>query len=281
MTPLQHLRVKQIKLAARALNAAETLPGGGLLLRRLAKWPLTAPVLNGILGYHRLFDNLAEAVAAAAPYADKGHNNPGATSLHMSLSLAPRPSDYAALFHIQRLLPGCSRVFDLGGNMGNLFYCYDRYLHFPQSLTWQVYELPDVISLGQKFALERNEKRLHFTQNWMDASGAGLLLASGSLHYFEGIDQMVAKLKDKPLHVLINRSPLIEGPTKATVQDGGHWRVGCILYNRAQLIAAFEAIGYELIDQWKAAELSLILPGQPEFSAAPYSGLYFRLKPQA
>jgi hypothetical protein len=52
------------------------------------------------------------------------------------------------------------------------------------------------------------------------------------------------------------------------------------VYNRGQVIAAFEAIGYELIDSWQAAERSLIIVGKPEFSATPYSGLYFRLKPQ-
>jgi hypothetical protein len=45
------------------------------------------------------------------------------------------------------------------------------------------------------------------------------------------------------------------------------------------LIAAFERIGYELIDSWEAAELSVKIVGKPEFSAPSYSGLYFRLKP--
>jgi hypothetical protein len=46
------------------------------------------------------------------------------------------------------------------------------------------------------------------------------------------------------------------------------------------LIAAFETIGYELIDSWEAAELAFKIVGKPEFSAPSYSGLYFRLKPQ-
>jgi hypothetical protein len=78
-----------------------------------------------------------------------------------------------------------------------------------------------------------------------------------------------------------NRTPLIDGPTKATVQDGGICRVACVLYNRTEFVTAFEAIGYEVVDSWKAWELSLKIVGKPESSAVPYSGFFFRLKGQA
>ena len=109
-----------------------------------------------------------------------------------------------------------------------------------------------------------------------------LLLVSGALHFFDPpVYHMVAELPEKPAHVLINRSPLIDGPTKATVQDNDNLRTARVLHNRVELIAAFETIGYELIDSWQAAELSVRIVGMPEFSAASYSGLYFRLKPEA
>jgi putative methyltransferase (TIGR04325 family) len=108
-----------------------------------------------------------------------------------------------------------------------------------------------------------------------------LLLVSGSLHFFDPpVSHMIAELPEKPAHVLINRTPLINGPTKATVQDKCNVRTARILYNRGELIAAFEMIGYELIDSWQAAELSGGIIGRPEFSADSYSGLYFRLKPE-
>ena len=91
---------------------------------------------------------------------------------------------------------------------------------------------------------------------------------------------MVARLPEKPSYILINRTPLIDGPTKATVQDGATHRVGCVLYNRTELVRAFEAIGYEVVDSWKAWELSLKLVGKPESSALPYSGFFLRLKEQ-
>lgn len=282
MTPLQRLRVKQIRFTTHLLSGVEALFGGSRLMQHLAQWPLSAPLLNIVLGYRRTFDSLPEAVAAAQPYGEGGHKHPLYATTHMSLAATPRPSDYAAMFHIQNLITGCTRVFDLGGSVGNLFYCYDRYLQFPQDLVWYIFELPEAIELGQRIARERGERRIQFTQNWEDASGTDLLFASGSLHYFDSpVYRMVANLPDKPAHILINRSPLINGPTTATVQEGDNrWRVGCILYNRAQLIAGFESTGYRLIDSWQAAELSLRIVGKPEFSAAPFSGLYFQLKPQ-
>jgi putative methyltransferase (TIGR04325 family) len=275
------LRVKQIRFTVRRLCAAEWLPVGNRLIRRVATWPVTAPILNAMLGYHRVFNSLPEAVAAARPYAEGGFEHPDYAKLHMSLAAVPRPSDYAALFHMRGLKLDRAKIFDFGGSIGNLFYLYDRYLGLPSDCTWLVFDLPLWVEAGQSIATNRGENRLRFTRKWEDAAGAELLIASGSLHSFDTpLSQMVAGLPEKPSHILINRTPLIDGPTKATVQDGGMVRVACVLYNRTELIAGFEAIGYELIDSWHVPELSLRIVGKPEFSAASYSGLYFRLKPQ-
>lgn len=248
-------------------------------MRRVANWPITAPVLNAMLGYRRVFDSLPEAVAAARPYAEGSHENLENARLHMSLSEDPRPSDYAALFHMRSLIYDRARIFDLGGNTGNLFYLYDRYLNLPPDCNWLVYDLPAIMELGQTMAATRGENRLRFTRKWEDAAGADLLIASGSLHYFDTpLSKMVAGLTEKPSHILINRTPLIDGPAKATVQDGGAYRAACVLYNKTEFVKAFEALGYEAVDSWKAWELSLKLVGKPEYSSVPYSGFFFRLK---
>jgi putative methyltransferase (TIGR04325 family) len=78
---------------------------------------------------------------------------------------------------------------------------------------------------GRTNAEEHDEEQLEFTRNWEDASGADLLLVSGALHFFDpSVYHMVADLPEKPIHVLINRSPLIAGPTKAAVQDNNNPR---------------------------------------------------------
>lgn len=279
LSTIRHLRVKQVRFTARLLRAVESLPGCNRLMRFVATWPITAPVLNAMLGYLRDFNRLPEAIAAARPYAEGGPEHPDAAKEHMSLAEVPRPSDYAALFHMRgRILDG-AKIFDLGGSTGNLFYLYDRYLDLPLDCTWLVFDLPVWVESGQKLATNRGENRLRFTRKWEDAAGAELLIASGSLHFFDSpLSQMVAALPKKPSYILINRTPLIDGPTKTTVQDGGNRRVACFLYNRSEFVTAFEAIGYEAVDSWQAWELSLKLVGKPESSALPYSGYFFRLK---
>jgi putative methyltransferase (TIGR04325 family) len=250
-------------------------------MRRVANWPITASILNAMLGYHRDFNSFSEAVAAARPYTDGGFEHPEYAKRHMLLAGAPAPSDYPALFHMRGLILDGAKIFDLGGSIGNLFYLYDRYLNLPRDCLWLVFELPALVELGQNLATKRGENRLEFSRKWEDAAGAELLIVSGSLHYFDTpLSQMVSELPEKPSHILINRTPLIDGPTKATVQDGGIHRVACVLYNRTELVRAFEAIRYEVVDSWKAWELSLKLVGKPESSALPYSGFFFRLKGQ-
>jgi hypothetical protein len=53
-----------------------------------------------------------------------------------------------------------------------------------------------------------------------------------------------------------------------------------VLYNRAEFVTAFEAIGNEVVDSWKVWGPSQKVVGKPEFSALPYSGFFFRLKEQ-
>jgi putative methyltransferase (TIGR04325 family) len=132
-------------------------------------------------------------------------------------------------------------------------------LNFPPHSVWQVYDLPKWTEEGRRLAEEHGEKQLQFTRNWQDASGVDLLLVSGSLHFFDPpVSHMIAELPEKPAHVLINRTPLINGPTKATVQDKCNVRTARILYNRGELIAAFEMIGYELIDTLEGLNSRLI-----------------------
>jgi hypothetical protein len=115
--PLQHLRVKQIRFTARILGCVEGFSGGDRLIRTMAHARLTAPILNAMLGYQRVFDDLPQAVAAANPYSCGGNE---ATTLHLRLSESPRPSDYAVFYHIQGPISSWSKIFDLGGNVGNL-----------------------------------------------------------------------------------------------------------------------------------------------------------------
>jgi putative methyltransferase (TIGR04325 family) len=232
---------------------------------------------KALLGYRRPFASLVEANAAVAPYDNGGHQSPLNRATHLRVNRTARPSDYAAMFHIDRLLPGIRRVFDLGGNVGNLFYCYRQFLEFPADLTWHVNDLPENMAAGELLAKNRGVPQLHFVHDWQQAGAADLLLVSGSLHYLEKpLPLMVSELPCKPRYVLINRTPLTEGPDFATIQDDSSIRVAAMIYNRRELIEGFEALDYVLVDEWQCHELSLFTPGYPEHTVPYYSGMLFR-----
>ncbi len=273
-------RERQIAAAAKLVKGVSRFGLGRSLVRSAQRLPVAAPLYRALLGYRRPFATLEEARAAVASFPAQGHEGLTNVRHHLELAAQARPSDYAALFHIRPLLPRLTSVFDLGGNAGNLFYCYSRYLDLPSSLRWTVQDLPANMAAGEQIARERGATALHFTGNWQDASGVGLLLVSGSLHYLEQpLPEMVAQLTAPPAYILINRTPLVEGSPTAAVQAASGFRLACRLYNRTALLNDLFALGYELIDEWKAAELSMEIPGYPEFSVPAYSGAFLRLKP--
>jgi putative methyltransferase (TIGR04325 family) len=275
----RRVRVRQIRLCTSALNALGGRPLLFKLIKALRERPFGCGFLNLLTGYNRAYATLAEANAAIGSADELGHEHPKYAQLNLSMSESARLSDYPALFHMQPLLPSLRAVFDFGGNVGNLFYCYSRYLALPEELIWTVYDLPSNLEMGAKIAGERQEKRLRFTGRLEEADGADLLIACGSMHYFEEpLPNIIAKFARLPRYVLINRTPLIDGPPLATIQDGEFWRIACMLHNRDDLIARFQNLGYELRDAWSVEESAVIVVCYPDRSARSYTGMFFKLR---
>jgi putative methyltransferase (TIGR04325 family) len=275
---LRRFRLAQVRATSalmRRLTGVRTLAP---LVARVRKWPVARQAIDWAAGYNRVFPDLSAAREVAQRYARHGHDSAeNARGLRDDMATT-RPSDYPVLFHLLGLPLDGLRVFDLGGTSGNLFYLYDRYLNFPASLRWTVHDLPGHAERGREFARQRGESRLHFTDDPNGASGSDVLLVSGSLHYFDfALADYVAGLGRRPRHVLVNRTPLVNAPTAATVQNSHHGvMVACRLLNRAELVAGMGGLGYELVDSWRAPEFSISLPYDPEYWVKEYSGAYFR-----
>jgi putative methyltransferase (TIGR04325 family) len=275
----RRVRVRQIRLCTDALVALGDRPLTFKVIKALRERPFGRGFLNLLTGYNRAYATLAGANAAIRSADELGHEHPKYAQLNLSMSESARLSDYPALFHMQPLLPSLRTVFDFGGNVGNLFYCYSRYLALPNDLIWTVYDLPNNLKTGATIACEKSERRLRFTGQFEQAEGADLFIACGSLHYFEEpLPDMLAKLTRLPRYVLINRTPLVDGPPLATIQDAEFWRIACKLHNRDNLIAQFNKLGYDLMDMWSIAESSVIVVCYPDRSARSYTGLFFKLR---
>jgi putative methyltransferase (TIGR04325 family) len=276
---LKRVRVRQIQFCARWLRRFSGVPSLFAAIKLTRELPAVRQMLILLTGYSRPFPTLNDAAAAISGYEGGGHSNPNYLAAKIPEAEKPRQGDYAALFHIERVLPHVRNVFDLGGSVGNLYYCYVKYLDMPADLIWKVCELPETVKLGEQVASSNNVQRLRFTCRGNDADGTDLFIVSGALHYFEQpLPDMIAGLTNKPRYILVNRAALIDGAATATVQDGDTYRLPCILHDRNALVRGLEGLGYEVVDSWDIRGLSVIIPCYPDRSAKSYSGLFFRMR---
>lgn len=271
------LRIFQIRAVASFLNFAGSYSVGRNLLARLRSNHTTRTLLDALLGFRQVFPSFAAAQACASQYIPVGHEHPDEIRYHTSIAGTVRESDYPVLFHLAPLAPRLRHVFDLGGNVGNLFYAYQTKLSFPSGLRWTVYDLPMKKPLGEQLATQRGEPRICFANSFADASGADVLIASGSLHYFdEPLPHLLRSLHQLPDHVFVNRTPCSAGADLITVQDSRSYLVPCKLHSRATLISGMQALGYHLDSAWPVYERRISVPTHPDLCPRTYSGFYFR-----
>lgn len=198
---------------------------------------------------------------------------------HLELSKTLRASDYAVLFWLCRINSKSFRIFDFGGNIGNLYYSYSKYLSAePGAIDWTVFDFPGVTAEGRKIASERGATGLKFTDSPAGLSRSHVLLVSGSFHYWEKSERdFLLQFPVFPDHILLNRTPVHETlPSFITVQRTRTYAVPCIVRNAAEMLANFASLGYIAVDRWPALELALKLPFYPDRSLPSYSGFYFR-----
>jgi putative methyltransferase (TIGR04325 family) len=276
---LLRLRIFQIRALASFFNSLGNRSVGRHFVTRLRSNRATRAPLDACLGFRRVFPSFAAAQASASNYVHAGHEHPDEIRFHTSIAETVRESDYPVLFYLAPLAPELRRVFDLGGNVGNLFYSYQTKIDFPPTLLWTVYDLPIKKPLGEKLASERAETRIRFADALAEASGSDVFIASGSLHYFEQpLHEILGSLEHVPRHVLVNRTPFSIGPDLITVQDNRSYLVPCKLHSRTTLITGMRALGYELHSEWPVHERRLPVPTHPDLCTRTYSGFYFRRK---
>jgi putative methyltransferase (TIGR04325 family) len=249
------------------------------VLTRVAGLPFGKKILNKFSQTRGVFATFEEgwSVARKARPAG-GHEHPSEIAVHLRFSKALRPSDYAVLYWLSKISAGALRIFDFGGNVGNLYYSYSTYLESTRSLQWTVFDLPSVIKEGERIATERGATGLRFTTKTQDAANCNVLLVSGALHYWEGsIQTFLEQFRQQPDHVIVNRTPVHdEQPSFITVQRTAECAFPCIVRNVAGMVETFAVNGYTMVDRWPAIERSLRMPLFPARTVPSYSGFYFR-----
>jgi len=281
--PARRLRIRLRMAQARALARALILTGRTRAGRRLIVaargMPPLQRALNRLLAFHGCFATLREAEQCVAGYESAdGHENAQLTASQVAAAETTRASDYPVLFHLAPIAGQLRSVFDLGGSVGNLFYVLSKHLRFADDLVWTVHDLPGKRPLALALARERNEHRIAFVEDLDAASGVDLLIAVGSIHYFEApLPELLRGLDRLPAHVMINRTPLFAGRAITYVHDNGEWVIPCKLHDADRLVRDMAALGYEMVAEWFAHERMMPVPLYPDYRE-PYRGYYFRLR---
>lgn len=240
------------------------------VLVTVSRSPLGLRVLNRLSYPRAIFSTFEEAQVAAAKMSRLGHEHPEAVTSHLRLSQHLRQSDYAALYWIERIGGERVRVFDFGGNVGNLYYSYASYLKIEE---WIVLDLPRVVERGRELARER-KAGVTFADSAASFSRDHLLFISGAFHYWDrSVSAFIQQFPERPRHILINRTPT-SSRTFYTVQETPSYAVACCVHAREALIAEFTDEGYILRDTWTCPELRIRTPLFPALSVEHYTGLY-------
>ena len=175
---------------------------------------------------------------------------------------------------------GALIICDIGGSVGNHFYAYRKFIEYPTTLRWQVYELPASIDAGRELASRNGASQLTFSPMAELLSQFGdIWLAAGAIEFIEHgrPNLLLGASSRRPKHILLNKLPLYDGEDYVSTQNiGGGAFAPHHVYNRARLIADIEALGYWLIDAWEVSGWELRLLEHPEKTIPRYSGLYFR-----
>jgi putative methyltransferase (TIGR04325 family) len=258
-------------------KVAESLPGLRALRRfeyerRFSRETKKARFFSGV------YDSFQAALEAMPKGARVGYDHPELADRHVSEIGQIWTSDYPVLFWLKSLLAENSSLFDLGGNVGLQFYGFQKYLNYPRGLAWTVCDVPSAIELGIQIAKDRKAQGLSFTTNVEDASGVDILLVLGAFHFLEPpLWEALSKLASKPRHLLINRTPLCEGRSFATLQNMGPAICVYQIWNKDECMRRLEDAGYALVDFWEVPEFSCYIPFHTDKSVRAYSGMYFRL----
>jgi putative methyltransferase (TIGR04325 family) len=235
-------------------------------------------ILNTLSRSHGVFASFEEGWSAARRVTPVGHEALDEIAAHLALLKSLRPSDYAVLFWLSTVSACGLKIYDWGGNAGNLYYGYLNYMNqAPGGIEWTVFDLPPIVAEGQRIAAACGASGLKFTTSLDPASDCNVLLVSGALHYWEkSVPAFLEQFLRLPESIIVNRTPIHDvQPPFITVQRTGWCAFPCIVRNADELVSDFARHGYDLVDRWSAFELSIRLPLFPDRTVSHYSGFYF------
>jgi len=231
---------------------------------------------------YNLFKGVYSSFNEAIPHIPKtkpeGYDHNSAAKMYTNLMDNIRLVDYPVIFWLNKIIKEKSVVFDFGGHVGIRFYCYSKYINYPNKLKWIVYDLPSVLEEGKKLAKEMVENKISFTNEIDVAGGSDIFLASGSLQYFEiPLYKILSNLKTSPKHILINGTPLHEDHEFVTINNMTTAYCLYKIQKKNDFINGMIENGWELKDIWinNDKDKKCHIPFYKDYNGSVYYGMYF------
>lgn len=228
---------------------------------------------------HGVFASFEEATRAAPPSKPLGYDAANSNNWYIGKLNTLSLEDYPVVFWLKEAFETGRSLFELGGHIGEAYYSFSRVIPYPADLSWTICDVPTIVKAGRALAEERGALNVEFVTDASQTAGADIYLACGALQYLDSPTPAttIAGFKIQPRHVIINTTPVYDGPSFVTLQNIGSAYCPYRIFSREELISTLGALGYDLVDSWQKERLFRI-PRHPEKSFNHYSGFYFRKK---
>jgi putative methyltransferase (TIGR04325 family) len=235
--------------------------------------------VNAFRGLYASFDEALKAVPVQtlSGYNHSGlHDHPVRSNCTQSDMEKLNPIDYPVLVWLRKAFEDSATVCDLGGNTGNSYYAFRRYIAYPENLQWTICDLPEAVKAGEAMRERTHCPGLSFTTS-LATVDADIFLTCGAIQYMEtSFNTLLSQLKTPPRHLIVQRVAFYDGEEYFTLQNLWGSYAPYRIFNDAQFVAAITALGYELVDRWRI-DRPCVIPFHPDCFVEGQSGMYFRL----
>lgn len=229
--------------------------------------------------FYGVYNDFEEAMRAVPKVKPLGYDLAGSENWYQNKLKDVLLEDYPVLFWLRTALQESKSLFEIGGHLGEAFYAFSRVLPYPPDLQWTILDVPTINASGMDLARKRGKTNLHFVERADQVEGADIIFAAGALQYIDqpSLSAMIASFRIKPKHILINVTPVYNGPAFVTLQNIDTVYCPYRVFNREELITSLDNMGYVLVDSWKKPR-AFRIKWHPEYSFDDYSGFYFRMR---
>ncbi|MEO8074888.1 MAG: TIGR04325 family methyltransferase [Acidobacteriota bacterium] len=233
--------------------------------------------LQPLNAFRGVYADFPEAERAAPPTKPLGYDAADSADWYLKKLAGVQLEDYPVLYWLRAAFDDSRTLLEIGGHVGVAYYGFSRVIQYPADLRWTILDVPSVVDAGTRLARERGRTDVAFVKGLAETEGAEILLAAGALQYFDApsLAGTITALRVKPKHVLVNVTPVYDGPGFVTLQNIGSVYCPYRIFNRQEFIAPLEALGYRLVDAWEKPR-PFSVPKHPDRSFDAYSGFYLR-----